>query len=70
MVTHSGGDDVQNGSRREDGHAPLPEDAVSVLMLCGLRAAKIAAGLGRLSSPTAFEWQPLSNALPVLFDHY
>lgn len=70
MVNHSDGDDVENGSRREDGYAPLPGDAVSVLMLCGLRAAKIAPGPGRLTSPTAFERQPLSNALPVLFDHY
>ena len=30
MVTHSDGDDVENGSRRADGYAPLPGDAVSV----------------------------------------
>jgi len=27
VVTHSDGDDVENGSRREDGYAPLPGDA-------------------------------------------
>ena len=26
--------------------------------------------IGRFTLPTAFQWQPISNALPVHFDHY
>jgi hypothetical protein len=62
---------VENGPRREDGYAPLSGDAVSDFLWPAVSwAAKVHAGTGRLTSPKAIEWQPLSNALPVLFDHY
>ena len=32
MVTHSDGDDVENGPRREDGYALVSEDAVSIFL--------------------------------------
>ncbi len=69
-ATQSDGNDVENGPQREDGYALSTGNAVGVFALC--TSVSWAANLapGRRTLPTTFEWQPLSNAFPILSDYH